>query len=80
MHFPFSINSNNLSSTCFQYSNYSSSGGSFTVYATLGIYRASALTSGTLIVLAASQRIVTASWWWIVTVFETCRGYIIEIK
>ena len=61
MHFPFSINSNNLSSTCFEYSNYLSSGGSFTVYAAYGIYHASALTSGTLIVLVASQRIVTAS-------------------
>jgi hypothetical protein len=34
MHFSFLIYSNNLSSTCFQYSNYLSSGGSYCVCST----------------------------------------------
>jgi len=41
----FKIYLNNLSSICFESITYSSSGGSFTVYAAYGIYRASRLTS-----------------------------------
>ena len=35
---------NNLSCTCLEYINYSSTGGSYYIYAAYGIYRASALT------------------------------------
>jgi len=57
-------------------------------WATIAVFKD--ITSAPLIVLAASQRrctvnthaayTVTVSWWWIVTLFETCREVIIGIN